>query len=128
VFYLFAHCRGSFAVVKEGRHKATGTAVAIKIVDKKDAVFDPESLEQEVSPSFPSLNSSRQRERVPMLTSTHPPSQISTMKKVAHPNCVLLHEVYDESNKTYLVRDVKNKQSGDSEQELCSSIIFRRYV
>ena len=41
--------RGSFAVVKEGRHKASGTAVAIKIVDKKDAVFDPESLEQEVS-------------------------------------------------------------------------------
>ena len=40
--------RGSFAVVKEGRHKASGTPVAIKIVDKKDAVFDPESLEQEV--------------------------------------------------------------------------------
>lgn len=40
--------RGSFAVVKEGRHKASGTRVAIKIVDKKDAVFDPESLEQEV--------------------------------------------------------------------------------
>jgi len=70
--------KGSFAVVKEGRHKATGTAVAIKIVDKKDAVFDPESLEQE----------------------------IGTMKKVAHPNCVLLHEVYDESNKTYLVLDL----------------------
>jgi serine/threonine protein kinase len=28
------------------------------------------------------------------------------MKKVAHPNCVLLHEVYDESNKTYLVLDL----------------------
>ena len=41
--------RGSFAVVKEGRHIATNTPVAIKIVDKKDAVFDPESLEQEVS-------------------------------------------------------------------------------
>ena len=34
--------------MKEGRHKASGTRVAIKIVDKKDAVFDPESLEQEV--------------------------------------------------------------------------------
>jgi hypothetical protein len=28
------------------------------------------------------------------------------MKKVAHPNCVLLHEVYDEANKTYLVLDL----------------------
>jgi hypothetical protein len=28
------------------------------------------------------------------------------MKKVAHPNCVLLHEVYDESNKTYMVLDL----------------------
>jgi hypothetical protein len=44
--------RGSFAVVKEGRHKASGTVVAIKIVDKKDAVFDPESLEQEVSSAY----------------------------------------------------------------------------
>lgn len=32
--------------------------------------------------------------------------QISTMKKVAHPNCVILHEVYDEANKTYLVLDL----------------------
>ena len=48
--------RGSFAVVKEGRHKASGTVVAIKIVDKKDAVFDPESLEQEVSSAcFPQI-------------------------------------------------------------------------
>lgn len=28
------------------------------------------------------------------------------MKKVAHPNCVILHEVYDEANKTYLVLDL----------------------
>jgi hypothetical protein len=41
--------RGSFAVVKEGLHKESGTRVAIKIVDKKDAVFDAESLEQEVA-------------------------------------------------------------------------------
>lgn len=40
--------RGSFAVVKEGIHKESGSRVAIKIVDKKDAVFDAESLEQEV--------------------------------------------------------------------------------
>jgi len=70
--------KGSFAVVKEGLQKETGLRVAIKIVDKKDAVFDAESLEQE----------------------------IATMKKVSHPNCVLLHEVYDESNKTYLIIDL----------------------
>jgi hypothetical protein len=40
--------RGSFAVVKEGLHKESAQRVAIKIVDKKDAVFDAESLEQEV--------------------------------------------------------------------------------
>jgi hypothetical protein len=41
--------RGSFATVKEGIHKDSSTRVAIKIVDKKDAVFDAESLEQEVN-------------------------------------------------------------------------------
>eukprot|EP00285_Hemiselmis_virescens_P000685 CAMPEP_0173414886 /NCGR_PEP_ID=MMETSP1356-20130122/84563_1 /TAXON_ID=77927 ORGANISM="Hemiselmis virescens, Strain PCC157" /NCGR_SAMPLE_ID=MMETSP1356 /ASSEMBLY_ACC=CAM_ASM_000847 /LENGTH=478 /DNA_ID=CAMNT_0014377093 /DNA_START=39 /DNA_END=1472 /DNA_ORIENTATION=+ len=70
--------KGSFAVVKEGLHKESATRVAIKIVDKKDAVFDAESLEQE----------------------------IATMKKVNHPNCVQLHEVFDEPNKTYLVLDL----------------------
>jgi hypothetical protein len=42
--------RGSFATVKEGVRKDTGQKVAIKVIDKKDAVFDAESLEQEVSP------------------------------------------------------------------------------
>jgi len=45
---------------------------------------------------------------------TKPPSphlppqliQIATMKKVNHPNCVQLHEVFDEPNKTYLVLDL----------------------
>ena len=40
--------RGSFATVKEGIRKDTGQKVAIKVIDKKDAVFDAESLEQEV--------------------------------------------------------------------------------
>ena len=35
-------------MVKEGLRKENGMRVAIKIVDKKDAVFDAESLEQEV--------------------------------------------------------------------------------
>jgi serine/threonine protein kinase len=32
--------------------------------------------------------------------------QIATMKAVNHPSCVLLHEVYDETNKTYMVLDL----------------------
>jgi hypothetical protein len=35
--------------VKEGARKDTGQKVAIKIIDKNDAVFDAESLEQDVS-------------------------------------------------------------------------------
>uniref|UniRef100_A0A7S0QLN4 cGMP-dependent protein kinase n=1 Tax=Cryptomonas curvata TaxID=233186 RepID=A0A7S0QLN4_9CRYP len=70
--------KGSFATVKEGVRKDTGQKVAIKVIDKKDAVFDAESLEQE----------------------------IATMKKVNHPNCVALHGVFDESSKTYLVLDL----------------------
>mmetsp|Transcript_30298 Transcript_30298/g.80238 ORF Transcript_30298/g.80238 Transcript_30298/m.80238 type:complete len:95 (+) Transcript_30298:165-449(+) len=41
--------KGSFATVKEGTRKDTGQKVAIKVIDKKDAVFDAESLEQEVT-------------------------------------------------------------------------------
>ena len=40
--------RGTFATVKEGTHKETKQRVAVKIIDKKDAVFDAESLAQEV--------------------------------------------------------------------------------
>jgi serine/threonine protein kinase len=41
--------RGSIATVKEGVKKDTGEKVAIKVIDKKDAAFDAESLEQEVN-------------------------------------------------------------------------------
>ncbi len=41
--------RGSFATVKEGVKKDTGQKVAIKVIGKQDAVFDAESLEQEVN-------------------------------------------------------------------------------
>ncbi len=41
--------RGSIATVKEGVKKDTGQKVAIKVVDKKNAAFDAESLEQEVN-------------------------------------------------------------------------------
>ncbi len=45
---LPAQNRGTFATVKEGTNKETKARVAIKIIDKKDAVFDAESLAQEV--------------------------------------------------------------------------------
>ena len=35
--------------MKEGTNKETKARVAIKIIDKKDAVFDAESLAQEVT-------------------------------------------------------------------------------
>jgi calcium/calmodulin-dependent protein kinase I len=69
---------GSFAIVKAGVHKASGKKVAIKIVDKRDKIFDATSLEQE----------------------------IETMKAVKHPSCVVLHDIFDECTKTYLVLDL----------------------
>jgi hypothetical protein len=33
------------------------------------------------------------------------------MKKVTHPNCVHLHEVFDEPNKTYLILDLYEQSS-----------------
>ena len=56
---------GSFAVVKAGRHIETGTPVAIKIVSKRDALFNEESLDRE----------------------------IATMMQCDHPNCVALYQV-----------------------------------
>mmetsp|Transcript_65940 Transcript_65940/g.162287 ORF Transcript_65940/g.162287 Transcript_65940/m.162287 type:complete len:475 (+) Transcript_65940:104-1528(+) len=70
--------KGSFATVKVGVPKDGGPHVAIKIIDKKDAQFDKESLEQE----------------------------IAIMKKVNHPNCIKLHEVFDEKAKMYMVLDL----------------------
>jgi len=70
--------KGSFAVVKIGIPKDGGPKVAVKIIDKKDAQFDKDSLEQE----------------------------IAIMKKVDHPNCIKLHEVYDEKSKMYMVLDL----------------------
>ena len=71
LIFALVTSRGSFAVVKVGIPKEGGQNVAIKIIDKKDAQFDKESLEQE----------------------------IAIMKKVDHPNCIKLHEVFDEKQK-----------------------------
>jgi len=70
--------KGSFATVKVGIPKDGGPRVAIKILDKKDAQFDADSLQQE----------------------------IAIMKKVNHPNCIKLHEVFDEKSKLYMVLDL----------------------
>jgi calcium/calmodulin-dependent protein kinase I len=67
--------KGSFAVVKKGMPKEGGPPVAVKIVDKKDAQFDEASLQQE----------------------------IAIMRKVVHPNCIRLVEVFDEKAKMYIV-------------------------
>ena len=67
--------KGSFAVVKKGAPKEGGPPVAVKIVDKKDAQFDEASLQQE----------------------------IAIMRKVVHPNCIRLVEVFDEKAKMYIV-------------------------
>jgi serine/threonine protein kinase len=71
LIWTLVNSRGSFAVVKVGIPKDGGQNVAIKIIDKKDAQFDKDSLEQE----------------------------IAIMKKVDHPNCIKLHEVFDEKMK-----------------------------
>jgi len=68
---------GSLAVVKAGRHRHTGTAVACKIVNKCGR-FDVKMLD----------------------------SEISTMMKCEHPNCVALFQVFDEPEKTYMVMEL----------------------
>jgi calcium/calmodulin-dependent protein kinase I len=65
-------------VVKLASPKDGGPKVAVKIVNKRDADFDKASLQQE----------------------------IAIMKKVDHPNCIKLHEVFNEKSKMYLVLDL----------------------
>ncbi len=65
-------------MVKLASPKDGGPKVAVKIVNKRDADFDKASLQQE----------------------------IAIMKKVDHPNCIKLHEVFNEKSKMYLVLDL----------------------
>ena len=69
---------GSFAHVKASRNIRTGTAVAIKVVDKMCRRFDPKLLR----------------------------SEIDTMMHCDHPNCVTLFQVFDEPEKTYMVMEL----------------------
>eukprot|EP00002_Diphylleia_rotans_P012236 TRINITY_DN2395_c0_g1_i1.p1 TRINITY_DN2395_c0_g1~~TRINITY_DN2395_c0_g1_i1.p1 ORF type:complete len:324 (+),score=82.00 TRINITY_DN2395_c0_g1_i1:54-1025(+) len=68
---------GSFAVVKAVREKATGQKYALKIVNKKSADADMESLEREM--------------------------QIMTLIK--HPNIVQLKEIYESPAKLFIVME-----------------------
>lgn len=70
--------KGSFAVVKLGIPKDGGPNVAIKIIEKKAKEYDEASLQQE----------------------------IMIMKKVSHPNCIKLHEVFDEKIKLYITMEL----------------------
>jgi serine/threonine protein kinase len=86
--------------VKEGVRKETGQKFAIKIIDKKDAVFDAESLEEEVNAVHEMKSFAVQRFKYSSGV------QIVVMKKVNHPNCVALYGIFDESSKFYLVLDL----------------------
>eukprot|EP00292_Cryptomonas_paramecium_P006336 CAMPEP_0113700390 /NCGR_PEP_ID=MMETSP0038_2-20120614/23927_1 /TAXON_ID=2898 /ORGANISM="Cryptomonas paramecium" /LENGTH=497 /DNA_ID=CAMNT_0000624035 /DNA_START=124 /DNA_END=1614 /DNA_ORIENTATION=+ /assembly_acc=CAM_ASM_000170 len=87
--------KGSFATVKEGTRKDTGQKVAIKVIDKKDAVFDAESLEQEVT-----------RINGKLTVLTKPWFADRNDEKSEPSELVALHGVFDESSKTYLVLDL----------------------
>jgi len=70
--------RGSFAVVKEGRHKKTGQRVAIKMIDRNNKAFDLAALNKEVA----------------------------VMQRIEHRNCIRLHEVLEEKHTICLVLDL----------------------
>lgn len=68
--------RGAFSVVKRGKHKATGTMYAVKIIQKKFVRL--EVLERE----------------------------ITIMQKVSHPHVLSLKEVYEDATTVTLVLDL----------------------
>ncbi len=71
--------RGAFAVVKECTHKGSGRKYAVKIIDR-NAMGDTNEL-------------SLQRE-------------IEIMKKVDHPNIIMLRQVFEDKKHVYLVMEI----------------------
>eukprot|EP00296_Roombia_truncata_P000103 JP435763.1.p1 GENE.JP435763.1~~JP435763.1.p1 ORF type:complete len:340 (+),score=101.43 JP435763.1:1-1020(+) len=69
---------GTFATVKKGIHKKTGENVAIKIIDKANLGDMEESLKTEVD----------------------------VMKSVSHPNIICLKDIFETSDKLYLVLEL----------------------
>jgi len=70
--------KGTFAVVKAARNRATGERVAIKIIDKSNPAYDSDALCKE----------------------------IAVMELVEHRNCIMLHEVFDDATTICLVMDL----------------------
>lgn len=70
--------KGSFAVVKEARHRQSGERFAIKMIDRNNPGFDGEALKKE----------------------------IRIMQLINHPNCIRLHEVYHDTGMICLVLDL----------------------
>lgn len=69
---------GGFAVVKKGKEKKTGVAVAVKVVDKSRYAAGDTSLERE----------------------------IEVLSRVDHPNCIKLLAVYITARKVYIVTEL----------------------
>jgi serine/threonine-protein kinase Chk2 len=74
---------GNFATVKLAIHKATGEKYAIKIIDKKKFL----------------LSSSSRRKNTLM-------DEVNILKRVSHPNIISIKDVYESSQKLYLVLEL----------------------
>mmetsp|Transcript_17655 Transcript_17655/g.35507 ORF Transcript_17655/g.35507 Transcript_17655/m.35507 type:complete len:517 (+) Transcript_17655:81-1631(+) len=72
--------KGKFAVVKLATHKATGKQVAVKIINKENCKREDQLAKLD--------------------------SEIAIMKKVHHPNCIEFYEMFDASNKLYIVMEL----------------------
>mmetsp|Transcript_52818 Transcript_52818/g.85470 ORF Transcript_52818/g.85470 Transcript_52818/m.85470 type:complete len:665 (-) Transcript_52818:184-2178(-) len=70
--------KGSFAVVKEAQRKDSGKRFAVKMIERANPAFDVEALRKE----------------------------IDTMQRINHPNCIRLHDVFEEEKYICLVLDL----------------------
>eukprot|EP01114_Cavostelium_apophysatum_P023101 TRINITY_DN859_c0_g1_i1.p1 TRINITY_DN859_c0_g1~~TRINITY_DN859_c0_g1_i1.p1 ORF type:complete len:300 (+),score=72.46 TRINITY_DN859_c0_g1_i1:73-972(+) len=72
--------KGAFSVVKLGVNKSTGEKVAIKMIDKKAASTDQDAKRLK--------------------------TEVDILKKVSHPNIVCLKDLFETSDKLYLVMEL----------------------
>lgn len=70
---------GAYAIVKEAQHKATGELVAIKVYDK-----------------YKLIDVQKKRSAI---------REIKILKKMQHPNVVMLHDAIDTQRQLYLVME-----------------------
>lgn len=79
LLYIAQLGRGAFSVVQLGRHKATDTEYAIKVIDKPEMEeFDKQCLIQE----------------------------IAVLSAIKHPHIVCLYDVFDEAEHVYMVLEM----------------------